>query len=96
VSVELSHDDDQGYAVWLAANARGYVLNIQRAMNPSDARAHHADCRTITGTPPRGNTWTGPYVKACSPSLPELDAWALTHTRSAITRCGTCQPLTLA
>jgi hypothetical protein len=80
VSVELFRDDDQGY-----------VLNIQRTLNPSDARVHHADCRTITGTPPRGRTWTGPYVKACSLSLPELDAWALAQAGSAITRCGTCR-----
>jgi hypothetical protein len=90
VSVELFRDDDQGYAAWLTANAQGYVLNIQRSLNPSDARVHSARCRTIMGTPPRGNTWTGPYVKACSASLPELDAWALAHSGSAITRCGTC------
>ena len=28
VSVELFRDDDRGYATWLAANTRGYVLNI--------------------------------------------------------------------
>ena len=92
MSVELFRDDDRGYAAWLAANAHGYVLNIERSMNPLDARVHEAGCRTITGTPPRGRTWTGPYVKACSPSLTELDAWALSHARSAVTRCGICQP----
>jgi hypothetical protein len=92
VGVQLFQQDDPGYAAWLAANDLGYVLNIQRSLNASDARIHRAACRTITGTPPRGRTWTGPYVKACSPSLPELDAWALAHTRSAITRCGTCCP----
>jgi hypothetical protein len=35
VSVELFRDDDCGYAAWLAANRRGYVLNIQRTLNPS-------------------------------------------------------------
>jgi hypothetical protein len=64
VNVELFRDDDQGYAAWLAANGQGYVLSIQRTLNPSDARVHHAGCRTVTGTPPRGRTWTGPYVKA--------------------------------
>jgi hypothetical protein len=29
------------------------VRNIQRTLNPSDARVHHADFRTITGTLPR-------------------------------------------
>jgi hypothetical protein len=82
VSVELFRDDDRGYAAWLAANAHAYVLNIQRSMNPSDARVHEAGCRTICGTPPRGRTWTGPYAKACSTSLTELDAWALSHAGS--------------
>jgi hypothetical protein len=95
VSIELFRDDDQGYAAWLGAHAHGYVLNIERTMNPSDARVHHANCRTITGTPPRGKTWTAAYVKACSSFLPEPDAWALAYARSALTRCGTCQPLPL-
>jgi hypothetical protein len=90
VSVELFRDDDRGYAAWLSANAQGYVLNIQRSLNPSDARVHSAGCGTITGTPSRGSTWTGPYVKVCSVSLPELGAWARAHASSAITRCGTC------
>jgi hypothetical protein len=85
--------DGDVLTAWLTANARGHVLNILRSMNPSDARVHEAACRTITGTPPRGRTWTGPYVKVCSASLTELDAWALLHTESAITRCGICQPL---
>lgn len=92
LSVELFRDDDEGYATWLAVNAGGYVLNIQRSLIPSDARIHEAACHTINGTPPRGRKWTGSYVKACSFSLPELEAWALTYASSAVTRCGTCQP----
>ena len=53
---------------------------------------HHADCYTINGQPPRGRTWTGPYVKICSPSLGPLDQWAVERTGSPIRRCGTCQP----
>jgi len=48
MSAELFRDDDRG--------GQGYVLNIQRTLNPSDARVHRADRPTITGTPPRGNT----------------------------------------
>jgi hypothetical protein len=92
VSIELFRDDDQGYAAWLAANIQGYVLSIQRTLNPSDARVHCAGCRTITGTPPRGMTWTGSYVKACSASLTDLGTWALAHASRAVTRCGTCRP----
>jgi hypothetical protein len=76
LSVLSFRDDDQCYAARQAADGSGYMLNIQRSLNASDARMHHADCWTITGTPPSGRTRTGSYVKACSPSLPELDAWA--------------------
>jgi hypothetical protein len=88
VSVELFRDDDQGYAVRLAANGRGYVLNIERTLNPSDARVHHAGCQTIAAA---RQDMDRAWVKACSLSLPDLDAWALVHAGSAITRCGTCQ-----
>lgn len=81
LSVELLRDDDEGYATWLAVNVGGYVLNIQRSLIPSDARIHGAACHTINETLPRGRTWTGSYVKACSFSLPELQAWAPTHAR---------------
>lgn len=92
MSVELFRDDDRGYASWLAANAHGCVLNIERSMNASDARVHEADCRTISSTPPRSRTWTRPYVKSCSTSLTELDALVLSHAGSAIIRCGIASP----
>ena len=92
MSVELFPDDEQGYTAWLAVNGHGYALNVLRALNPSDARVHCARCRTIKGTPPRGATWTGAYVKARPVSLRDLNAWALTHVGKAITRCGTCRP----
>jgi hypothetical protein len=92
VSVELFRDDDRGYVAWLGANASGYVLNIQRTLTPSEAHVPYAWCSTITGTSPRGNTWTGPYVKACFESLSELNDWGLAHAGSAVTRCGTCSP----
>jgi hypothetical protein len=84
-------DDDDGYRGWVAANPGGWVTNIQRRLNPSDARVHSAGCRTIAGTPP-GATWTGPYIKVCAVELSELDAWAITHVGRTIIRCGTCQP----
>jgi hypothetical protein len=31
VTVARFRDDDPGYAAWLAANAHGFVLNIQRS-----------------------------------------------------------------
>ena len=85
-------DDDRGYLNWVSANDQGFVINIQRSLSTSDARLHHAWCHTITGEPARGRTWTGPYIKVCSTSLPELDKWAVDHVGATIRRCGTCQP----
>jgi hypothetical protein len=90
--VEQFQDDDEGYRGWVAKNRRGYVMNIQRSLNPADARMHHADCYTINGQPPRGRTWTGPYIKICATSISSLDQWAVARTGSSIRRCGTCQP----
>ncbi|HUZ39720.1 MAG TPA: hypothetical protein VMV17_25640 [Streptosporangiaceae bacterium] len=92
MGTEQFRDDDQGYLSWVASHAHGYVINIQRSLNPADARTHHASCHTINGQPPRGRTWTGPYVKICSTSLSDLGKWALERTGSPIRRCGTCQP----
>jgi hypothetical protein len=58
VGIELFRDGEQGFAALLAVNGQGNMLNIQRALNPSDARVHCAGCRRITWTPPRDATWT--------------------------------------
>lgn len=47
MSIDLYVDDDDGYRGWLKRNPRGYVINIQRSLNPSDARLHDADCRDL-------------------------------------------------
>jgi len=86
-------DDDRGYLAWTGAHPHGYVLNIQRTLNPSDARIHRASCYTINGQPARGKTWTeGTYIKVCSVSAPDRLAWARTHASSQIPRCGACRP----
>jgi hypothetical protein len=44
MGTEQFRDDDQGYLSWVASHAHGYVINIQRSLNPADARTHHASC----------------------------------------------------
>jgi hypothetical protein len=90
--VEVFRDDDDGYLAWVASHPMGFVVNIQRSGNASDARLHHATCRTVSGVNPRRGPWTGAYVKACSADLASLDAWTLERIGSPITRCGACQP----
>ncbi len=91
MSVEEFQNNDAGYLTWLAENQDGYVINIQRNLTPSDARLHHAGCRTISGVPTKGKTWTELYIKVCSVDLDTLDTWAIDHISSSITRCSTCQ-----
>ena len=94
MSVDQFHVDDQGYLAWTAAHPSGYVINIQRSLNPADAHLHRADCHTVNGRPARGATWTGPYIKICSASARELQDWARANLSEAIPRCGACNPLT--
>jgi hypothetical protein len=51
---EQFRDDDPGYLSWVATHGHGYVINIQRSLNPADA-----GCYTINGQPSSGRTWTG-------------------------------------
>ena len=87
-----SGSDD--YLAWTGTHWNsGYVINIQRGLNPSDARLHHAWCRTINGVPPRGSGFIGPYIKICSDSLAELRDWTAVHVGAEIRPCGSCRPL---
>lgn len=89
---EFRNRSDDDYLRWVADHRHGYVVNIQRTGNPRDARLHLAYCETITGTPARGDTFTGDWVKVCSVSLQELDSWTMQRIGSVVVRCGTCRP----
>lgn len=89
--VELPGDNDS-YLRWTATHPDGYVINIQRSLNPSDARLHRAICHWINGMPPRGDGFVGSYIKVCSSSLVDLSAWTTECVRSTIRPCGTCRP----
>jgi hypothetical protein len=92
MSIEEFRERDRDYLNWVAANAGGYVINIQRNHNPNDSRLRRADCHTITGNPARGKTWVGDWVKVCSADLRALDRWATARVGASITRCGTRHP----
>jgi hypothetical protein len=92
MSAREFRDDDGGYLAWLGAHPDGYVINIARSPNATQARVHHAGCRTISGQNPRGGAWTGPYVKVCAERLAELEQWSIDQVGEPIPRCGTCHP----
>lgn len=85
-------DDDAGYLAWLAAHPHGYVINIARSHSATEARVHHAGCRTISGQNPGAGAWTGPYVKVCAEYLAELEQWVTAQVGQPVPPCGTCRP----
>ena len=92
MSTREFRDDDAGYLDWLAAHPGGYVINIARSLNATQACVHHAGCWTISGESRRGSAWTGPYVKVCAEQLAELEQWAIDRVGEPIPRCRTCHP----
>lgn len=85
-------DDDPGYERWLRDHPSGFVLNCDREPKASYLVLHRASCRTITGTPTRGDNWTTAFQKVCAPTPAALDRWARDGTGSSPSPCGTCQP----
>jgi hypothetical protein len=92
MTVERFKDDESGYTRWLKENPLGFVLNIERSLGRSGLRLHKADCRTIQGTPPRGDTWTGAYIKVCSIDKQALIDWAERESGETPPSCGVCSP----
>ena len=86
----LQDGDDDGYRAWLAKHRGGYVINIQRSFNPSDARLHQAECSTINGQPARGDVFVGDYIKVCALRRADLDRWATEQTGAPIKTCELC------
>jgi len=43
VSVDQFRDDDQGYPASTAAHPGGYVIDVERSLNPGGAHPHRDD-----------------------------------------------------
>ena len=83
--------DDDGYRAWIAIHRGGYVVNIHKTYNPSDAILHQATCHTINGEPARGNVFVGDYVKVCAARRAALDEWAILNVGTLIPPCQICR-----
>ena len=82
--------DDAGYRAWIAKHQGGYVINVQKSLNPTDARLHHATCHTINDDPSRGEVFVGDYVKVCGLRLSALEDWAISEWRTSVAKCRHC------
>ena len=93
--ISLFKDDDAGYDSWLRANPAGYVVNTYRLPSAAYLMLHRSWCRTISGTPTRGSSWTTKdYSKVCAPFVGELTVWAREELGGTLQSCGTCHPPT--
>jgi hypothetical protein len=82
-------DDDARYLGWIAQNPDGFVLNTERKPTPTYLVLHRATCRTIGGTPARGDRWTTAYQKVCG-TRSELELWATQEVHAEPRLCPLC------
>lgn len=82
--------DDDRYRAWVAIHRGGYVINIEKSFNPTDAILHQATCHTINGDPAPGDVFVGDYVKVCAARRAELDRWAMRNVGVLVAPCQIC------
>jgi Family of unknown function (DUF6308) len=85
-------DDDVGYLRWLRENPTGVVVNCERQPHAGNLKLHRATCTFISGTPRKGRSWTGPYVKVCAVNPQDLAVWAEAATGAVPEPCAVCRP----
>ena len=90
--VRAFRDDDGSYLSWVTAHPDGFVINIRRSYNKTDARVHRAACPTISGQKVGGKAWTDQYVKVCAERRDDLLGWTAHQFEAPILPCGTCRP----
>ncbi len=56
--MEQFKDDDRGFLRWIAEHPDGFVVNTYRNPSPQYLRLHRASCRSISGKPANGTSWT--------------------------------------
>jgi hypothetical protein len=87
--MEKFEDDDESYLAWLAAHPDGYVINAYRPPTASYLRLHRTTCRTVSGVPSTGQSWTETSFKACGDRR-ELEDWCRRTVGGAASPCPTC------
>ena len=91
VAVAVFEDgDDQGYRAWVARHRGGYVINIAKSFNLSEAVLHQASCVTINDEPASGSVFVGDYVKVCGLRRAELDEWSVRELGALVPPCQLC------
>ena len=88
--IVFEHGDDEGYRAWIAKHRGGYVINIAKSFNLSEACLHQATCHTINDQPARGEVFVGDYVKVCGTRRIDLEDWSDIMLGTTVPPCSIC------
>lgn len=80
---------EQEYLAWSVSHPNGFIVNTDRELRIPQYPMVHSAAGSCVTTPSRGNYTKGKYIKVCSESLEELQAWA-SRNRRELLRCARC------
>lgn len=83
-------DDDEGFRRWMVEHPAGFYLNANRAPASDDVLLHKVGCPHVGDAEPGEVAWTEQYIKVCSSTRLELEAWSRTVSGQEARRCQTC------
>lgn len=85
-------DSDERFLTWAQDHPKGFVLNIERSLNPNGSFIHRADCKNLIDERkvPAGRTTS--WIKICSDNEQDLLAWARVEVNTVPSTCSRCNP----
>jgi hypothetical protein len=83
-------DDDEGFRRWMVEHPAGFYLNANRAPASDDVLLHKVGCPHVGDAEPGEIAWTEQYIKVCSMTPIELEAWSRIEAGQDARHCQTC------
>lgn len=83
-------DDDEGFRRWMVEHPAGFYLNANRSPASDDVLLHKVGCPHVGDAEPGEVAWTEQYIKVCSSTKLELEAWSRTVSGQEARHCQTC------
>lgn len=83
-------DDDEGFRRWMVEHPAGFYLNANRAPASDVVLLHKVGCPHVGDAEPGDVAWTEQYIKVCSTTRLELEAWSRTVSGQEARHCQTC------
>ena len=83
-------DDDEGFRRWMVEHPAGFYLKANRAPASDDVLLNKVGCPHVGDAEPGEVAWTEQYIKVCSSTKLELEAWSRTVSGQEARHCQTC------